>query len=242
KGLPAVGTIRVENPWTGAEEDFEMPGGGRGYIRTPSLVALWSSAPYLHNNTVGVFNGDPSVAGRMAAFEDGMERMLWPERRGRGACVSGAAAEGGEAERQPFCAPVFETTAESWLTLHETFVPEVLRPFLREELADGELRIGPIPEGTPVALLANLDLERALHTRAGRRGLARLLLDLERATDRIEAEGLEGEEARAALRELVPDLRRLSKCLDYRVDRGHPFGTDLPDADKRDLIEYLKTL
>ncbi|HSL83956.1 MAG TPA: hypothetical protein VLF66_14370 [Thermoanaerobaculia bacterium] len=242
KGLPAVGAIRVENPWTGEEEPYDMPGGGRGYVRTPSLVALWSSAPYLHNNTVGVYNGDPSVAGRMAAFEDGIGRMLWPERRGRGACVSGAAAEGGEADRRPFCAPVFATTAESWLTLHETFVPEVLRPFLREELADGELRIGPIPEGTPVALLANLDLERALHTRAGRRGLARLLLNLKRATGRIEAEGLEGEEARAALRELVPGLRALSKCLDYRVDRGHPFGTDLPDRDKRDLIEYLKTL
>lgn len=246
KGLPAVGTIRVENPWTGEEEPYDMPGGGRGYVRTPSLVALWSSAPYLHNNTVGAFNGDPSVAGRMAAFEDGIGRMLWPERRGQGGCVTGAAAVGGPGrdgtERRPFCAPVFETTAESWLTLHETFVPEVLRPFLRNELADGELRIGPIPEGTPVALLANLDLERALHTRAGRRGLARLLLDLRRATGRIAEEGLTGEDARAALRELVPDLRRLSKCLDYRVDRGHPFGTDLPDETKRDLIEYLKTL
>lgn len=242
KGLPAVGTIRVLNPWTGEEEPYEMPEGGRGYIRTPSLVALWSSAPYLHNNTVGVFNGDPSTAGRMAAFEDGIARMLWPERRGAGNCVAGAAAGGARADRQPFCPPVFETTRESWLTLHETFVPEILRPFLAKELADGELRIGPIPEATPVYLLANLDLERALHARSGRRRFAGLLLDLKRATDRIAREGLEGEEAREALRELVPGLRALSKCLDYRVDRGHPFGTDLRDEDKRALIEYLKTL
>ena len=58
-----------------------MPAGGRGYIRVPSLVSIWASAPYLLNNSVGTFNGDPSVAGRMQAFEDGMEKLLWPEKR-----------------------------------------------------------------------------------------------------------------------------------------------------------------
>jgi len=55
--------------------------GGRGYYRTPTLANLWATAPFLHNNSVGIFNNDPSVAGRMAAYEDGMEKMLWPEKR-----------------------------------------------------------------------------------------------------------------------------------------------------------------
>jgi hypothetical protein len=31
------------------------------------------------------------------------------------------------------------------------------------------------------------------------------------------------------------------KCPDFMEDEGHYFGTDLPDADKRALLEYLKT-
>jgi hypothetical protein len=41
---------------------------------------------------------------------------------------------------------------------------------------------------------------------------------------------------------LVPDLYALNACPDFIEDRGHEFGTDLPDADKRALVEYLKTM
>jgi len=34
----------------------------------------------------------------------------------------------------------------------------------------------------------------------------------------------------------------VSKCPDFVTDRGHTYGSTLPDADKRALIEYLKTL
>ena len=65
----------------GCQEIYEMPAGGRGYTRVPSLVGLWSTAPYLLNNTVGYYVQDPSVEGRMRAFEDGIGKMLWPGRR-----------------------------------------------------------------------------------------------------------------------------------------------------------------
>jgi hypothetical protein len=42
--------------------------------------------------------------------------------------------------------------------------------------------------------------------------------------------------------ELAPALLAVSKCPDLVEDRGHTFGANLPDDDKRDLIEYLKTL
>jgi len=41
----------------------------------------WSSAPFLHNNMLGKFTGDPSVPGRMGAFNDAVEKLLWPEKR-----------------------------------------------------------------------------------------------------------------------------------------------------------------
>jgi hypothetical protein len=50
-----------------------------GYYRTPSLVSLWSSAPFLHNNMLGNFTGDPSVVGRINAFNDAVEKLLWPK-------------------------------------------------------------------------------------------------------------------------------------------------------------------
>jgi hypothetical protein len=47
--------------------DFTPPGGGRGYYRTPSLVSMWATAPYLHNNALG----DLCVIGK-----DGKQRMF----------------------------------------------------------------------------------------------------------------------------------------------------------------------
>jgi len=83
KSLPAAGTMsNLYNPRDPAHPiSMTLPGGGRGYYRPASLAGLWATAPYLHNNSVGAFVKDPSVAGRMAAFTDGIEKMLWPERR-----------------------------------------------------------------------------------------------------------------------------------------------------------------
>lgn len=82
KSAPAVRVTRLVNP---LHPLFRLPPveatGGRGYYRTPSLVNIWATAPFLHNNSVGVYNGDPSVAGRMAAYEYAMGKLLWPDRR-----------------------------------------------------------------------------------------------------------------------------------------------------------------
>jgi hypothetical protein len=49
-------------------------------------------------------------------------------------------------------------------------------------------------------------------------------------------------EVRAQLLNSVPELLAANKCPDFIEDEGHYFGTDLPDDDKRALIEFLKTL
>jgi hypothetical protein len=83
KKQPAVG--RIENLYNPRDPekpiDFELPGGGRGYYRTPTLISMWATAPYLHNNMLGTYIKDPSVRSRVLAFQDATEKLLWPERR-----------------------------------------------------------------------------------------------------------------------------------------------------------------
>lgn len=82
KQLPSPGTLELQNPFKPDQPiQFQVPSGGTGYYRTPSLISLWSSAPFLHNNELGEYNGDSSVSGRMAAFDDAVAKLLWPEKR-----------------------------------------------------------------------------------------------------------------------------------------------------------------
>lgn len=55
--------------------------GGRGYYRTATLDNIWATAPFFHNNSLGILNNDPSVAGRLAAYQDAMDKLLWPSHR-----------------------------------------------------------------------------------------------------------------------------------------------------------------
>jgi hypothetical protein len=116
---------------------------------------------------------------------------------------------------------------------------------------EGEVQIGPIPAGTPVDLLANLELVSE-HTDPGERlkheaKVLELLLKIVHDLRAIPA-GASDEEARKVLANLATPLLELSKCPDFIVNRGHYFGTSsfkeepgLSDEDKRALIEFLKT-
>jgi hypothetical protein len=233
KSLPGVAPIAIRHPLDGTPTTHLMPGGGRGYYRVPSLVGVWASAPLLHNNSLGTFTGDPSVAGRMAAFDDAVEKLLWPDRREQRDCEGRWGL--------PFCPPIYRTTQESYLIVNRAFLPEALwGPLL--ERGEKELRIGPIPAGTPVNLLANLDNELSFEPDR-LADLVRVVLKTRRVLARIKDEAItDPAERTRLLRELVPDLLAVSKCPDFVVDRGHEYGADLPDADKRALIEFLKTL
>ena len=213
KELSPPGQLEFYNPFNEAQPiKFEpkSKNTGPGYYRVPSLVSLWSSAPFLHNNALGKFTGNPSVAGRLEAFNDAAEKLLWPEKRlGK--------------------ASIWRTQNECNLHLRKEFVPKPLRAFAD----DGYVKLGPIPKGTPINLLANLEPDLG--------DLAALQLKLSKALIAIHAKNLSPEEARAELLKTVPQLLAANKCPDFIEDEGHYFGTDLPDEDKRALIEYLKT-
>jgi mono/diheme cytochrome c family protein len=54
------------------------PTGGAGYYRDVPLLGVWATAPFFHNNRLGIYNQDPSVAGRVAAYEEAMGELLNP--------------------------------------------------------------------------------------------------------------------------------------------------------------------
>jgi hypothetical protein len=224
KSLPSAGSMTFYDPKTGERHERKLPAGGRGYLRPPSLLGLWYSAPYLNNNSLGSQESDPRPEARRAAFQSGMEQLLWPEKREKDDVLG---------ERIP--GKIDRTTGVSRVRLPARFVPNELSGLLDYAgrlpgfKTPQDVEIGPIPAGTPVGLLANLDLlsPKALP-----------LLVLMKKELKTEAEFAKFENA----------LFELSACPDYIVNRGHYFGTGLDgeaaltDQQKRDLIEFLKSM
>jgi hypothetical protein len=157
--------------------------GGRGYYRTPSLVNVWATAPFLHNNSLGLYNGDPSVTGRLAAYESGMNMLLWPERR-------------------PGLRSIRRTTERS-----------------RFEFEGGGNVC--VANNTPIDLITNVHVAPGEHFRRSR------FLDILMCQ-------ITGSRAMNAL--FLP----MDNAPDFVQDRGHLYGAELADADKRALIEYMK--
>ncbi len=118
-------------------------------------------------------------------------------------------------------------------------------------VGDDGIVIGPIPAGTPVDLLANIDLlgettgveDKVKHQEKVVALLLKMKTDLEKLP-----QGASDDEAKKVFANLVDPLLEVSKCPDFVVNRGHYFGTSyfkeepaLSDDDKRALIEYIKT-
>jgi hypothetical protein len=325
KDLPSNGDVDVINPMTGKTEKFTMPAGGRGFTRPPSLVALWSTAPYFVNNTLGHFEPEPSVEARMRSFDDSIRQLLWPEKRERDAKFGnavpgtidrikepayliipgghlpgiiqstmgfwswlapgvftngvktydfkGATTAGGKtvtdvtvaAPLQTFQAGapvsgpgiasgsrvvVFDAATKA-LTLDRPATAAAQNVALRTDAPDVGIKIGPLPVGTPINLLAGVELAsetpawmpRIKHTMNLLSGLWSVKSDwVSYATAKDAAE------KDKALDKLQGQLLTMDKCPDFVINRGHYFGTDqfkdepgLSDNDKEALIAFLKT-
>ncbi len=200
KELPPPGTMAMPNPFD-EKDPISFPITHGGYYRTPSLINIWATAPFFENNTLGTFTGDPSVKGRITAYNDAAEKLLWPEKRA------------------------------GKKTIKVTGTDSVL------QIRDIKIRV---PAGTPVDLLANINIYKAIQAPEIIAELNRLLSNPEllvRLVHALENNGQYDSE----LRKLVPELLRLSQAPDLIEDHGHTFGANLPDEQKRALIEYMKT-
>jgi hypothetical protein len=208
------------------------------------------------NNSVGEskdrFVSDPSVAARMKSFDVAIRQMLWPETREKDSLVGG---------KIPGPSKMDRTTSKSYISIPFGFLPNVVADFLKfdklflrsVEDKDG-LKIGPIPEGTPVGLLANLGLDPGEQLSLGDRlKRDKLFLQLAvRAKSTLKnAQNLPDDQLKKSFDDLTDSLLQLSKCPDFIVNRGHYFGTSmldskeqepgLSDQDKEALIAFLKT-
>ncbi len=94
KTLKSVGDIRYFNPYKveASAVKFDPYGtndqyndgrkiGGPGYFRPATLISIWATAPFFHNNALGIYNQDPSVKGRLEAFDDAIRKLLWNKER-----------------------------------------------------------------------------------------------------------------------------------------------------------------
>ena len=284
KQLPSVGDINYYHPVTGVAMTFHMPDGGRGFTRPASLISLWSTAPFLLNNSVGrldpldkndpndLYNPNPGVDQRLASFQNSIEQMLWPERRDHDQTI-GDKMPPSKANALQLPSAIARTTTTSFLRVPRGYLPEALQnllgpleklfPFL---LHNGEVEIGPIPSGTPVNLIANINLlgegpDGMLLSGAAKLkhdvDVAALLLDIKNALKAVPTSAPDRDEQARKIfldRDLVNKLMAFSKCPDYIINRGHYFGTSyfqnpdgtqdepaLKDDEKLALIEFLKT-
>jgi hypothetical protein len=142
--------------------------------------------------------------------------------------------------------------ASATLTVSQPAQATALSAGLSVGVPEKGVRIGPLPAGTPVNLLAALEVapERSdilMHIRHDA-DLVSLLLAVKSDGKRLGKAKTDAE--RAQIQDhLDEQLYARSKCPDYVVNSGHYFGTSLlgeepglSDADKEALIAFLKRL
>ncbi|HEY1254472.1 MAG TPA: hypothetical protein VGF01_06800 [Terracidiphilus sp.] len=263
KELPSVGSVPVRDPYTGTTSEYQMPGGGRGYTRPPSLISVWSTAPLLLNNSVGHFESSPSVEARISSFNDAIHQLLWPETRKKDGDQGTPIPAGTPLLTGPGPSLIDRTTERSYQRVATGYLPWPLSATPKVEQAllpwlfdDQGARFGPFPAGIPVDLLANINLlndsdsgwERTKRDAA----VIKLLLSYQHEVGYIQ--NPTDEQLESAFAKIEPQLLEFSKCPDFVVNKGHYFGTDmltdlpglpgepgLNDSDKYALIEFLKT-
>ena len=251
--------MTVQDPFTAERWQFQMPGGGLGFTRVPSLVSIWSTAPFLVNNRLGPFSEDPSVDGA----DEGLRR------------VDRAAAVAGEARARAGLRRLYRPHDRAQLRRY----PEAqhsgrarrtwsaalpAQPFRKVFDKDGNFSLGPIPKGFPINLAANF--QSRVDIPFGQRGcrmtlaLTQLVFDAARNWPSLDLNGddaamlawaskLGGRCARCSSARTSSSTaatisaRTQFNATDDLSDDEKAFGTEpsLSDDDKRALIEYLKT-
>ncbi len=195
-------------------------------------------------------NPAPSVAKRLKSFDNSIREMLWPETRAKDALLG---------DKIP--GKIDRTTEFSYIKISYGYLPDAVQdlrgiarffPWLVDE-KDKIIRLGPIPIGTPVGLLTNLNplsesadpAERLLHDKKLLDIVLKLNSDLQKLPP-----SPSNEQAKKVFANAVDQLLDLSKCPDFIVNRGHYFGTNkfadgepgLTVDDKNALIAFLKRL
>ncbi len=262
--------IKFYDPVDGTDKDFAIHGNGPGYYRVPTLISLWATAPYFHNNALGQFNGDPSVKGRMECFDDGIRKLLWPERRDNFKSIWRTDQKSYLILSTADIPGLVEgVTNRKWVTLmYPWLVPVVL--FLaavvlfvvgQRKMKKGLKVFGGMLGGAAVIAFVvfvfifkdyqdlrlgpfpkgmPINLLANIDTSLDKKDLIETVLKTKQVIEAIGDEKNEDKALDRFMKEAGPALLKVSKCPDLVEDRGHYFGDKLPNEDKEALIEYLK--
>jgi hypothetical protein len=247
-------TLRSQKPDAGLPEREEFKNGGRGYYRNISLVNVWATAPFMHNNAIG-----PELCGKPKNSENDFFRARYVD------------ASGKLMESQPECFE-YNASVEGRFELYKRSMRELLNPKergIKATLIDHDIVVDLGPrawdgkEEKPLVGSGAVKVPKGAH--AGFIGglLHKDLIDdlylAKRDPARLEAVGK---------KDIVPELQaiaddvianpsrfvdvlrekrdflkqRYGTCMEEVENAGHRFGEDLPEADKKALIAFLATL
>ena len=244
-------------------------GGGRGYYRNVSLVNVWATAPFMHNNATG-----PELCGWGQAG---------PYEFYRSSYVDGSKPGGPPlpADKAPACWK-YDPSVEGRFKLYVASMQDMLNPAQRVPKAikldqDVVLDIGPrlwdgqdekklagftvrIPAGASAGHVGNFqhkpfivdlvtvklrpqELEKRYTGRVGADNAKKLVGEMNTIANAIAADPSKLLDAIKAARERLPLLWEVySSCTEEIENAGHPFGENLSPADKNALIAFLATL
>ena len=141
----------MQDPFTAKRWRYQMPGGGRGFTRVPSLVSVWSTAPFLLNNRLGPFS-ERSVGRRADESVRRLDRTIAVagKARPRGPGFDGYIVRTTRAKlMSTFRSGAFRSSSKSlvdWLPAE---------PFRKCSTRTATFKLGPIPKGFPINLAAN---------------------------------------------------------------------------------------
>jgi hypothetical protein len=247
-------TLRGRNAVPAVPEQTIFKNGGRGYYRNISLVNVWATAPFMHNNAIG-----PEICGNPRNKENDFHRARYVDQNGR------------LLEKQPACMP-YDATVDGRFRLYVQSMHELLNPRergVKMTLTDQDIIVDlgvrgwdgkqekplvgsgalRIPKGTPAGYIGGLlhkdfigDLYRAKRQpealeKAGKKAL---IPELQEIADQILKEP-------ARFVDIMRDKRgfvqaNYTTCMQDVENEGHRFGEDLSDADKKALTAFLATL
>jgi len=234
---------------------------GRGYYRPASLLSMWATAPYMHDNAIG-----PEVCGKTKKANNETDRNNFYQ-------SPYVDASGKKLSNPPACLP-FDPSIEGRYKLFQASVDELLTPpekrpqkmMLLDE--DIKVEIGPeiwdpvhkrflrfrmdIPKETPQAQVGNLLYKNLVDD------MVLSVTNFNALQDKLKDDA---KEVRAMLDEFIasagpgpvepfkifnnhlPLIRKhYMTNTEFFQNRGHAFGTGLSDAEKKALKAFLATL
>ncbi|MES2356207.1 MAG: cytochrome c [Pseudomonadota bacterium] len=247
-------TLRNRKTDPNIPEREDLKNGGRGFYRNISLLNVWATAPFMHNNAIG-----PEICGKPKNKENDFFRTRYVD------------AGGNLLEKQPACF-AYDPSVNGRFELYKQSMADLLHPKERgtkvtltndDIIVDLGLRPWDGKEEKPLFGLGKVVIPKG--TAAGYVGglmYKQFVDDLflaKRDPAKLEAAGK---------KEIIPKLQSMAddvlknparivdvlkenrnfmkanydSCTAEVENEGHRFGEDLSEADKKALIAFLATL